>query len=64
MFVHEKRKIGVSVDGKEKLRKRRREREVRHWQHTAVGFLHRGFCYTLVVISLTNNLPGGLSVRT
>ncbi len=27
-------------------------------------FLHRGFSYTLVVISLTNNLPGGLSVRT
>lgn len=56
--------VDVGDTGKKWKRGRRGEREVKHWQHTAVGFLHRGLCYTLVVISLTNNLPGGLSVRT
>lgn len=41
-----------------------RGRAMKHWQHIVVGFLHRVFCYTLVVISLTNSLPGGLSIRT
>lgn len=48
---------------KEKLRNSRREGKVMHRQHTLVGFLHRGFFYTLVMILLTNNLLGGLSVR-
>lgn len=32
---------------KEKLRKKTRERAVKHWQHTAVGFPHRGFSILL-----------------
>ncbi len=67
MFVCEKRKIRLeSLREKErgKLRNRRIERAAKHWQHTVVGFLHGGVCYTLVVISLTNNLPRGLSART
>lgn len=63
--MREKRKIRLAeYELGERETENKGEGEVKHWQHTAAGFLHRGFCYTLVVISLTNNLHGGLSVRT
>lgn len=65
VLVCEKRKIGVSVDvGKRETEKKDEGESSEALATHRSWFSPQGFFYTLVLISLTNNLPGGLSVRT